>query len=146
MSKRVNLYQKFWCLLDRKQKNISVRLIFLTVAGAIFEAAGVGLIIPFISVVTADDIVLPMFILNALPLLNSLNQKEIIFSMVVFFVLFYLLKSIFLMFLAAVQAGYYYGLQESISTRLFGSYLRRPYTFHLQHNTVLIMIVLIRHL
>jgi ABC-type multidrug transport system fused ATPase/permease subunit len=39
------------------------------------------------------------------------------------------------MFLAAVQAGYYYGLQESISTRLFGSYLRRPYTFHLQHNS-----------
>ena len=103
--------------------------------GAIFEAAGVGLIIPFISVVTAEDIVLPMFILNALPLLNSLNQKEIIVSMVVFFVLFYLLKSIFLMFLAAVQAGYYYGLQESISTRLFGSYLRRPYTFHLQHNS-----------
>lgn len=131
----MNIYQKFWRLLDRKQKNISVRLIFLTVAGAIFEAAGVGLIIPFISVVTADDIVLPMFILNALPLLNSLNQKEIIFSMVVFFVLFYLLKSIFLMFLAAVQAGYYYGLQESISTRLFGSYLRRPYTFHLQHNS-----------
>lgn len=131
----MNIYQKFWRLLDRKQKNISVRLIFLTVAGAIFEAAGVGLIIPFISVVTAEDIVLPMFILNALPLLNSLNQKEIIVSMVVFFVLFYLVKSVFLMFLAAVQAGYYYGLQESISTRLFGSYLRRPYTFHLQHNS-----------
>lgn len=131
----MNIYQKFWLLLDRKQKNISIRLIFLTVVGAIFEAAGVGLIIPFISVVTAEDIVLPMFILNALPLLNSLNQKEIIVSMVVFFVLFYLLKSIFLMFLAAVQAGYYYGLQESISTRLFGSYLRRPYTFHLQHNS-----------
>ena len=85
----MNIYQKFWRLLDRKQKNISVRLIFLTVAGAIFEAAGVGLIIPFISVVTAEDIVLPMFLLNALPLLNSLNQKEIIVSMVVFFVLFY---------------------------------------------------------
>ena len=79
--------------------------------------------------VTADDIVLPMFILNALPLLNSLNQKEIIVSMVVFFVLFYLVKSIFLMFLAAVQAGYYYGLQESISTRLFGSYLGGPIHF-----------------
>lgn len=131
----MNIYQKFWRLLDRKQKNISVRLIFLTVAGAILEAASVGLIIPFISVVTAEDIVLPMFILDALPILNSLDQKEIIVSMVVFFVLFYLLKSIFLMFLAAVQAGYYYGLQETISTRLFGSYLRRPYTFHLQHNS-----------
>lgn len=131
----MNIYHKFWRLLDRKQKNISVRLIFLTVAGAIFEAAGVGLIIPFISVVTAEDVVLPVFILNALPLLNSLNQKEIIVSMVVLFVLFYLLKSMFLMFLAAVQASYYYGLQESISTRLFGSYLRRPYTFHLQHNS-----------
>ena len=45
------------------------------------------------------------------------------------------MKSIFLIFLASSQANYYYGLQESISTRLFSSYLRRPYTFHLQHNS-----------
>ena len=39
------------------------------------------------------------------------------------------------MFLAAVQAGYYYNLQGSISVRLFGCYLRKPYAFHLQNNS-----------
>ncbi len=131
----MDIYKKFWRLLDRKQKKISVRLMFLTVVGAIFEAGGVGLIIPFISVVTAEKIALPSFVSDAWPLLTSLNQNELVVFMVICFVLFYLVKSIFLMFLVAVQASYYYGLQESISTRLFSSYLRRPYTFHLQHNS-----------
>ena len=78
----VNIYKKFWLLLDRKQKNISIRLIALTVMGAIFEAGGVGLIVPFISVVTAENIVFPEFLLEALPLLNSLNQSETIVLMV----------------------------------------------------------------
>lgn len=69
----MNIYQKFWQLLDRKQKFSSIRLIFLTMVGAVFEAAGVGLVIPFISVVTADDILIPNLILNAFPLLNSLD-------------------------------------------------------------------------
>ena len=131
----MNIYQKFWRLLDRKQKFSSIRLIFLTMVGALFEAAGVGLIIPFISVVTAQDIVLPTLILNAFPLLNTLNQKEIIIGMVILFLMFYFVKSLFLLFIVAAQARYYNGLQQSITEQLFGSYLKRPYTFHLQHNS-----------
>ena len=131
----MNIYQKFWQLLDRKQKFSSIRLIFLTMVGAIFEAAGVGLVIPFISVVTADDILIPNLILNAFPLLNSLDQKEIIIGMVIIFLMFYFLKSLYLLFLVAVQSGYYNGLQQSITEQLFESYLKRPYTYHLQHNS-----------
>ena len=132
---KLNIYRKFWRLLDEKQKVTSVRLILLTAIGAVFEAASVGLIIPFISVITAEDFQLPSLFLITFPLLNSLSPEEIIVSTVALFITFYFLKSLFLMFLATVQAGYYYGLQGSISVRLFASYLRRPYAFHLQNNS-----------
>ena len=131
----MNIFQKFWRLLDWKQKFSSIRLIFLTMVGAVFEAAGIGLVIPFISVITADDILIPNLILNAFPLLNSLDQKEIIVGMVIIFLMFYFLKSLYLLFLVAVQSGYYNGLQQSITEQLFESYLKRPYTYHLQHNS-----------
>jgi len=132
---KLNIYQKFWRLLDQKQKFTSVRVIILTAIGAAFEAAGVGLIIPFLSIVISEDFQIPSLILSTFPYLNSLNREEIIIGAVALFVIFYLLKSLFLMFLAAVQAGYYYGLQGAISVRLFGSYLRKPYAFHLQNNS-----------
>ncbi len=132
---KLNMYQKFWRLLDQKQKFTSVRVIILTTIGAAFEAAGVGLIVPFLSIVISEDSQIPSLILSTFPYLNSLNREEIIIGAVALFVIFYLLKSLFLMFLAAVQAGYYYGLQGEISVRLFGSYLRKPYAFHLQNNS-----------
>ena len=131
----MNIYQKFWRLLDRKQKYSSVRLIFLTILGAVFEAAGVGLIIPFISVIAADDIIIPNLILNAFPTLNSFDNKEIIIGMVIIFLIFYFLKSLYLLFLVTVQSAYYNNLQQSITEQLFGSYLKRPYSYHLQHNS-----------
>ena len=107
----------------------------MTVIGAALEAAGIGLIIPFLSALVSEDFQIPNLILRIFPYLNSLNREEIIIGSVALFVIFYLLKSLFLMFLAAVQAGYYYNLQGSISVRLFGCYLRKPYAFHLQNNS-----------
>ena len=131
----MNIYQKVWKLLTQSQKLSGVGLILLTVIGAIFEAAGIGLIVPFISIIADDNFELPNSVITILPVLNSLDSEEIILFVVSLFLIFYLFKSLFLLYLAALQAGYYIRLQESISTRLFGSYLKRPYTFHLQHNS-----------
>ena len=95
---KLNIYQKFWRLLDQKQKFTSVRVIILTVIGAAFEAAGVGLIIPFLSIVISEDFQIPSLILSTFPYINSLNREEIIIGAVALFVIFYLFKSLFLMF------------------------------------------------
>jgi ABC-type bacteriocin/lantibiotic exporter with double-glycine peptidase domain len=107
----------------------------LTLVGALFEAAGIGLIVPFISIITSDNFQLPIAFTNIFPSLDELSSKEIIVLAVTSFVIFYFVKSMFLMFLAALQAGFYYRIQESVSTRLFNSYLGMPYTFHLQNNS-----------
>jgi hypothetical protein len=47
----------------------------------------------------------------------------------------YLIKNLFLTFLAWRQTRYAFGVQVQLSQRLFTAYLRQPYTFHLQRNS-----------
>ena len=47
----------------------------------------------------------------------------------------FLVKNVYLAFLAYIQARYNSGRRVAISNRLFRAYLRSPYTFHLQRNT-----------
>ncbi|MDP1636388.1 MAG: amidase family protein, partial [Gallionellaceae bacterium] len=47
----------------------------------------------------------------------------------------FLVKNLFLAFLAWRQARFAYGVQVQISQRLFTTYLHQPYTFHLQRNS-----------
>jgi ABC-type multidrug transport system fused ATPase/permease subunit len=131
----MGLYKKFWIILNKNQKRSGLKLVLFTLVGALFEAAGVGLIVPFISVITSESFQLPAFFVNTFPFLSALKPEEIIILAIASFVVFYFVKSVFLIFLAGMQAGYYFRLQESVSTRLFNSYLAKPYTFHLQNNS-----------
>ena len=131
----MNIYRKFLGILDSNQKSSGLRLMFLTLGGGLFEAAGVGLIVPFISLITSEKLQLPMSFTHTFPFLSELSSEEIIVLASASFFVFYVIKSVYLLLLAGLQAGYYFRLQESVSTRLFNSYLAKPYTFHLQHNS-----------
>lgn len=135
MSLQVNIFNKLWCVLDQRQKSSGIRLILLTLICALLEAAGVGLIVPFISVITSESFQLPVSVISIFPVLDTLLPEEIIVLGITSFVTFYLVKSVFLIYLAGYQARYYYGLQESVSNRLFKSYIAKPYTFHLKNNS-----------
>ena len=70
---KLNIYQKFWRLLDSKQKFTSVRVIILTVIGAALEAAGIGLIIPFLSALVSEDFQIPNLILRIFSLFKFIK-------------------------------------------------------------------------
>ena len=131
----MNIYRKFLGILDEKQKTSGIRVILLTLGGGLFEAAGVGIIVPFISILTSENFQVPISFANTFPFLLDISSEWIIILALASFVVFYLIKSVYLLFLAGMQAGYYFRLQESVSTRLFNSYLAKPYTFHLQNNS-----------
>ena len=131
----MSVFKKFWKIIDRAQRYSGLRLIIITVIGAVLEAAGVGLVIPFISIILSENFALPAFLLKFWPYLSTMSKSEILIGATASFLLFYFLKSIFLFWLASCQAGFYYFLQEKISGRLFKSYLNRTYEFHLHQNS-----------
>ena len=129
------IFRKFWKLLSRRQHLYTFSVLFLTFLGAIFEAIGVGLIVPLVAIVADPNFAIPdnLSFLNAA--IKNLDQTKALIFILLSFMGFYFIKTAYLIFLAAIQTLYYNDIQEKITIRLFSSYIRRPYSFHLQNNS-----------
>jgi len=128
--------RKLWQILNRPQRRGAIAVLALSVVGMIAETLGVGLVIPALAVMTQRDI--GARYPAAAPLLRSLGnptQAQLIILGMVGLVAVYALKAVFLAVLAWYQMRFAYGVQAELSQRLFTTYLRQPYTFHLERNS-----------
>jgi ABC-type multidrug transport system fused ATPase/permease subunit len=67
--------------------------------------------------------------------LGNPTQSKLITTAMLGLVGVYLFKNLYLAFLAWWQTRFAFGVQAQLSQRLFTTYLRQPYTFHLQRNS-----------
>lgn len=104
--------------------------------GMFLETLGIGLVIPTLAVMTQGNIESRYpSLAPAISLLgHPSNEKLVIWGMVIL-VTAYLIKTLFLGFLAWRQMGFVFGVQANLSQRLFAGYLQQPYCFHLQRNS-----------
>jgi ABC-type multidrug transport system fused ATPase/permease subunit len=128
--------RKLWEILNHAQQRGAVILLGLSVLGMLMETLGVGLVIPALAVMTQPDLALryPRLV----PLLHSLgdpSQARLVVMGMLLLVAVYAIKALFLGVLAWWQMRFVYGVQAELSERLFTSYLRQPYVFHLQRNS-----------
>ncbi|HVY06743.1 MAG TPA: ABC transporter ATP-binding protein [Burkholderiales bacterium] len=129
-------FAKVRSLLTPSQRRGAVILVGLLVVGMMFETLGIGLVIPTLALMTSEDLAQRYPVLH--PLVEALgkpSQAELIRMAMLALVGIYLLKNLFLAFLAWWQTRYAYAVQTELSQRLFTGYLRQPYTFHLQRNS-----------
>ena len=123
-------------LLTPVQRRSAVVLLVLMLFGMLLETLGIGLVIPTIALMVQDDFASRYPVMQ--PLLVALgnpSHKQLVVVGMMTLVGVYTIKSLFLAFLAWQQSRFVYGLQASLSQRLFEGYLRQPYTFHLQRNS-----------
>jgi len=132
----MNNIAKGYDVLDNSQKRRGLLIFILILIGTLVETVGVGLIIPFLSLVVNPDIVnnYPK-IMNVLSMFGVFNHNQIVMTGASCMIIVYILKAIYLTFKAKAQAAYIYKLQADLSTSLFLDYLCRPYIFHLQTNS-----------
>jgi ATP-binding cassette, subfamily B, bacterial PglK len=115
-------------------------LLVLMVAGMTLETVSTGLVIPAIALLTHRDLTADYPQLQ--PMVDELGnpgQAELILIVMVGLVGIYLVKNLFLAYLAWRQMRFAFGVQARLSQRLFTTYLRQPYTFHLQRNSALLI-------
>ena len=127
---------KIWTLLTSTERRSVLMLLGLMLFGMLLEMLGVGLVIPALSLLTQNDIA------NNHPALQSIlrtldnpSQQNLIVGGMLALVGVYLVKTLFLAFLAWRQMCFAFGVQAQFSQRLFKIYLHQPYTFHLQRNS-----------
>jgi ABC-type multidrug transport system fused ATPase/permease subunit len=128
--------RKIWGLLTSAERRRAVVLLGLMFIGMVLETLGVGLVIPALALLTQRDIVSNYPVLQpALQALGNPSRQSLVVGGILVLVGVYLIKAVFLALLAWLQARFAFGVQVQLSQRLFTTYLRQPYTFHLQRNS-----------
>ncbi|HWA70561.1 MAG TPA: ABC transporter ATP-binding protein [Rhizomicrobium sp.] len=123
-------------LMVPKERRALTVLLGLTVIGTLLETLSVGLIIPALAFMTSNNVAGKYpFIKPFLRSIGNPDQVHLIVYGMLAFVLGYAVKTSFMLFLAWRQGQFLFGLHAGLSQRLFSSYLRQPYTFHLQRNS-----------
>jgi ABC-type multidrug transport system fused ATPase/permease subunit len=131
-----SFFNKVRGLLTPRERRKALLLLVLMSLGMALETLGIGLVIPAIAVLTQSD---PASKYPALqPVLNALgnpDKQALVVGGMLLLAGVYFVKVSFMAFLGWQQARFAFGVQANISHRLFSSYLRQPYTFHLQRNS-----------
>jgi ABC-type multidrug transport system fused ATPase/permease subunit len=127
--------KKIASILLPSDRRKGVFMIFLMLFGMILEILSVVMVIPTIAFLVnqGKD---QNFISEKIRLfLPDYPEDQYITLVSLLLVGVYFVKAVFLGFLAWRQMGFSYGIQQSISQRLFANYLRQPYSFHLNKNS-----------
>ena len=128
--------RSLYSLLTPSQRKGAVVLFVLMVAGMVLETIGIGLVIPAMALLVESD---PAVTYPALrPTLDALGNPthgQLVTVGMLALIVIYVIKALFLGFLAWYQNRFAFGVQEHTSWKLFSAYLRQPYTFHLQRNS-----------
>lgn len=129
----MSIFNKFLYLLTPKQKKQSIVILFLITIGLFFEIFSLGIIFPIFKLALNTEKILEFERTIGINIQLDSN-KFLIFSMV-FLIIIYLLKTLFLFYLGKTQAVFSSEIVESISSELFNGYMRMPYSFHLENNS-----------
>jgi ATP-binding cassette, subfamily B, bacterial PglK len=137
----MKLLEKIFSLLGtyRRKKEFFIVLILILI-GAVMEMLGVGIIIPVLGLLLETDIrVSYPQLIPLLDLLGNPNQQQLIIIGMSLLVGLYFIKFLYLIFLSYRQGSFIYGIQVDLSRSLLRSYLNKPYFFHLQRNSALLI-------
>lgn len=133
---KLSIARKILDLLTAAERRSVMMLLGLMFIGMVLETLGAGLVIPAIALLTQRDFaehyptLQPVFRALGYP-----SQQNLVIGGMLALVGVYLVKAVFLAFLAWRQMRFAFGVQAQLSQRLFTLYLRQPYTFHLQRNS-----------
>lgn len=128
--------KKLFQILNTEQKRSAYWLFSLMIFGMILEMVGVGLVIPLIVILTQQNLLTSdIFLGQIISMMEPQSQISLVTGAMFILLGIYLLKSLFLSFLAIKRANFAFGLQAALSKRLFSTYLNQPYIFFLKRNS-----------
>ncbi len=139
----VRILKKLRVLLDKKQKQTMVLLVFMMLIGAILEAASITLVIPVIGVVMDSSAVEryaeKYSIIDVLyRVLGRGSVTRFAVSIMILLILLFVLKNVYLYIEQKVMYRFVYGNQFRTSERMMRNYLRKGYEFYLNADTAVI--------
>jgi ATP-binding cassette, subfamily B, bacterial PglK len=128
--------RKLWRLLSPSEHRAAIGLLGLMLAGMALETLGIGLVVPVIALLTQPNYSAKFAVMQpVLAALGNPDQQTLILGAMFGLIGVFLVKNLFLAFLAWRETYFSCAVQARLSLRLFSLYLYQPYTFHLERNS-----------
>lgn len=124
--------KKILSIYNKAQKNKIIVLVIMGLIGAVAESLSLGIVIPYMSVIMN-----PEYIKNIVPLnayITNWSNTEIIIASSAVLLFAFIIKNIYLLFMAYVQANFVFNQQLKFSVSLLKNYLMKPYAYFFSHN------------
>ena len=132
----ISSINKIFQILSKQEKRSFLFISLLLIIGMFFEIFGLGLVFPFIlSLLNPDKISGVDFfdqIISGLEISKTYDFTTIILFLLV---LAYLLKTMFMVYLAYKQNKFVSNITANLSNKLYKTYLNQPLSFHNENNS-----------
>ncbi|WP_204412447.1 ABC transporter ATP-binding protein [Bacillus tianshenii] len=129
-------YRKIMDLFNKSEKKKLMILLLMMIIAAIFETIGIGMVVPFVGIVTNPSIIQDQDILSYIySTFNFSSTTTFVLFSVVMLLTIFIMKNLYLLFFNYMQYRVILNQQVKLQRELFNEYLTKPYTFHLNRNT-----------
>lgn len=132
----MNSINKISLLLNYHHKRELLIITVLLIVGMLFEIAGIGILVPALSILLDPNELKSVEIRNIIIIIfGNLSHVQFVILGLSTIIIFYLIKSAFLIYLAFRQSRFATTLTVDLSLKLFKGYLNMPYFFHLKNSS-----------
>ena len=127
---------KLWALVPPNMRFQTIWQVLLMIVGSVLEMIGIALIMPIVTVITDstngtnNSILKPVYVR-----LGILKSTDIVVFVLLLLAFVFAVKSVFSVYLNWAQIDFGRRIEQDISSKLFQSFMNRPYLFHLQRNS-----------
>ena len=138
--KKKSLLQKLRMIFPKKERRYFIVLFFLILIGTAFDFLGVSLILPLVNLlVNSASLSQRSWYRLLIRILPIRDQNTLLLVLVLLIIAVYVIKNLYAIYMSVVQGVFMARNQMNTSAKLLDCYMRKPYTFHLQHNTAEVM-------
>ena len=123
-------------IFDKKQKRNMAVLLVMIFAGALFELLGVSLFSPLLSIISEPQKIDENRFLSAFKSMLRLEDTQSMFiALAAVIIVIYIVKNVYLSVMYYYLYGFIYHNQLKVESRLIDCYMKKPYLYHLDHNS-----------
>ncbi len=127
---------KLKTLLDKKQLKKVYYIIFLILVGMFFEMVGLGVLFPILSLIIDPTSLSKYKLFNQIfNFFNKPNQNTLTQILIFTLIGFYVIKTLFLLYLNWERNSFSINISKILSQKLFRGYLNQDFSFHLNNNS-----------
>lgn len=126
---------KLGYIFDKRDKWKIAMLLVAVVIGSFLELLGVTIFMPFINIIEEPRTIQRKWYLKwVYDTFHFRSAKEFLIGLSAVIILIYIVKNVYLVIEKSYIYRFSYNTQMKLSTRLLDTYMKEPYTFHLNKN------------